>query len=45
MAYVESNWNNDALTDLDRVMYLQKYIPTLVPPTGAKITYAIGQED
>lgn len=43
MAYVESNWNNDALTDLDRVMYLQKYIPTLVP-TGAKITYAIGQE-
>ncbi|MDD5726513.1 MAG: alpha-2-macroglobulin family protein [Patescibacteria group bacterium] len=43
MAYVESNWNNDALTDLDKMMYLQKYIPTLVP-TGAKVTYAIGQE-
>ncbi|MFA6100183.1 MAG: Ig-like domain-containing protein [Patescibacteria group bacterium] len=43
MAFVESNWDKDTLTDLDRAMYLQKVVPTLVP-ADVKIVYAIGQE-
>jgi hypothetical protein len=42
-AFVESNWDKDTLTDLDRAMYLQKTVPTLVP-ADVQIVYAIGQE-
>jgi len=40
MAYVESNWSQDVLTDLDRAMYLQKLVPTLLP-VDVQISYAI----
>lgn len=43
MAYVESNWSQDVLTDLDRAMYLQKLVPTLLP-VDVQISYAIGSE-
>ncbi|MDD5437540.1 MAG: alpha-2-macroglobulin family protein [Patescibacteria group bacterium] len=42
-AFVDSNWDKDVLTDLDRAMYLQKIVPTLVP-ADVQIVYAVGQE-
>lgn len=43
MAYVESNWSEDVLTDLDRAMYLQKLVPTLLA-VDVQISYAIGTD-
>lgn len=43
MAYVESNWSQDILTDLDRAMYLQKLVPTLLS-VDVQISYVIGAE-
>ncbi len=43
MAYVDSIWNHEAMTDLDRAVYLDKIVPTL-SNVDVKIGYAIGQE-
>lgn len=43
MAYVDSVWNHEAMTDLDRAIYLEKIVPTLAN-VDVKIGYAIGQE-
>lgn len=43
MAYVEANWSQDVLTDLDRAMYLQKLVPTLLP-VNVQISYAVGAD-
>jgi uncharacterized protein YfaS (alpha-2-macroglobulin family) len=43
MAYVESVWNHEAMTDLDRAIYLEKIVPTLAD-VDVKIEYAIGED-
>ncbi len=43
MAYVESVWNHEAMTDLDRAIYLEKIVPTLAD-VDVKISYAIGDQ-
>jgi len=43
MTYVDSMWNNAAMTDLDRAMYLQKVAPTL-SMVDVQIIYAIGEK-
>ncbi|MBD3281957.1 hypothetical protein GF391_04400 [Candidatus Uhrbacteria bacterium] len=43
MAYVEAVWNHEAMTDLERAVYLEKIVPTL-SDVDVKIGYAIGEE-
>ncbi len=43
MAYVEAVWNHEAMTDLERAVYLEKVVPTLAD-VDVKIVYAIGAE-
>ncbi len=42
-AYVESNWSDQAMADLDRAMYLQAKVPTL-PVVDVQVSYAIDQD-
>ena len=41
--YVQSNWDSETLTALDRAMYLQKVVPAL-PEVDVQIEYAIGTD-
>jgi alpha-2-macroglobulin len=43
MAYVESIWRHEAMTDLDKAIYLEKIVPTLAD-VDVKIGYAIGED-
>ncbi|MDF1496458.1 MAG: Ig-like domain-containing protein [Patescibacteria group bacterium] len=43
MAYVDSVWTHEAMTDLDRAIYLEKIVPTLAD-VNVKISYAIGEQ-
>lgn len=41
--FVDTAWNNEVMTDLDRAMYMQKVVPTL-SRGNVKISYAIGEQ-
>jgi len=43
IAYVDSNWSDEALTDLDRATYLQRIAPSL-PNIDVQVSYMTGQE-
>lgn len=43
MAYVDANWSEVVMTDLDRAMYLERIAPTL-PNVDVEVTYMVGQE-
>lgn len=43
MNYVESVWNHEAMTDLDKAHYLQAIVPIL-PDVNVKIEYALGAD-
>ncbi len=43
-AYVETNWSNDALNDLDRISYVQRLLPTLTAE-DASLIYVAGQAE